>query len=104
MHKTYWVLQMRSACVVQVEKAYLNELRDAKAALNKQLALVGSVKQVQPAANLVYHYSIMPLVHNVLLCACVMLVLAAAWLPAICTNYASASLDNSYSILHLLTR
>ena len=73
MHKTYQVLKMHGACVVQVEKAYLNELRDAKAALNKQLALVGSVKQVQPAADLVYHCSIMPPVQDMLLCACIML-------------------------------
>ena len=31
---------------IQVEKGCLNDLRDAKAALNKQAALVASVKQV----------------------------------------------------------
>ncbi len=44
MHSTYMLLQ--------VQKGHLNELRDAKAALNKQLGLVGSIKQVQALAKL----------------------------------------------------
>lgn len=35
----------------QVAKGHLNTLRDGKASLNKQLGLVGSIKQVHAAAS-----------------------------------------------------
>lgn len=41
------VLHVPQACsAVQVQKGHLNSLRDVKAALNKQLALVSSLRQV----------------------------------------------------------
>lgn len=76
----------------QVAKGHLNTLRDGKASLNKQLGLVGSIKQVPAAAS---HAEMHMIMKFILFGACSLLMRTNTAVAAVSLSCSGVNLSSS---------